>query len=644
MEEQNVKKKKNHSANPSRTKDSTKEKNSHKAENSSGDRKKAPSKHSDNEHTTSKKRKGRKKKSSKVLKYILLAVVIIIVVLAAAYTVFGFVAYNNKFLPNTTVEGIASGNMNGEAFANALETKVSEYSLDIKKDSQIVDTIKSEDVNMKLSDDVNDKINSAIDSQNKLLWGLNYIVIPEEISLENYVAIDDDTYMTFLQESPGYNLETTVENKNQSIEFIDGKYVVGDPVYGDEIDKDAYTAKVKESLLALSSEIELNDADCYTKPTEMENEDKYSEACENANKLLNYGGFTIKCDGIDSDLAKEIAEASVVIDDNFNVTFNQETINNAVSNVAAKYNTMGGTRKFKTSHGTIVDVVGGDYGCKLNTDGLAEKAGKALLNGEKADLTLEYTQNVLDPAVKGIGNTYVEVDLTNQYAFVYVDGKLTVETAVVTGLAGTSRATPQGTYMLKNKMKNATLVGDNYRTPVSYWMPFNGGIGLHDATWQPRFGGELYKTRGSHGCVNLPLKKAGEIYDAAIVKMPVVCYYHDRLSNFQATDSSGMPSGVTTMAVAGSTGDSNGTSSEVVAKATEEKANTNSGSTSSGTTTNNNKKQTTNNTSANNNNTNNASTSSNVVIDESGNIINENDDTISDNIIKEQVITPSAIE
>lgn len=594
---------------------------------------------SDNNENTEQHKKRKKKNNHKVLKGILISIVILLVVAVAAYCVFGLIVYNNKFLPKTTVEGISCEGMDSATYISELSSKVDEYSLDIKKAGQIVDSIKSEDVNINLTDDINDRIDLVINGQNRLLWGLGYIKEPEEIKLESYVTVDDETYETFIVESEGYNLPTTVENKNQSVEFVDGKFKVGDPIYGDEIDKDAYKAAVKENLLALNKEMELNDSYCYTKPTEMENVEKFEEACEKTNSMLNYGGFSIKCDGIDSDLAKEIAEASVVIDDNFNVTFNQETINNAVSKVAAKYNTIGITRKFKTSHGTIVDVEGGDYGCKFSTKNLAVNAGKALLNGEKVDLTLDYTQNVLDPNVEGIGNTYVEVDLTNQYAFVYIDGKLVVETAVVTGLAGTSRATPQGTYMLKNKMKNVTLVGDNYRTPVSYWMPFNGGIGLHDATWQPRFGGELYRTRGSHGCVNLPLKKAGDIYDAVIVKMPVVCYYHERLSNFQPTGSSGMPAGVTTMAVSGSTGDSNGTASEVVAEAIKKNntANNSSSNTSVGNK-NNIKKQTNSNsnkTPAVNDNTN--DNENNTIIDENGNVISEN-------VIHEQVITPSAID
>ena len=48
---------------------------------------------------------------------------------------------------------------------------------------------------------------------------------------------------------------------------------------------------------------------------------------------------------------------------------------------------------------------------------------------------------------------------------------------------------------------------------MKYWMPFNGGIGLHDASWRSKFGGEIYKNSGSHGCVNLPRSVAETIYN-----------------------------------------------------------------------------------------------------------------------------------
>ena len=69
------------------------------------------------------------------------------------------------------------------------------------------------------------------------------------------------------------------------------------------------------------------------------------------------------------------------------------------------------------------------------------------------------------------------------------------------------------------------LTGEDYETPVSYWMPFNGNIGLHDADWRASFGGTLYKNNGSHGCVNLPPKAAQLIYEQISAGDPVLCYH-----------------------------------------------------------------------------------------------------------------------
>jgi len=61
---------------------------------------------------------------------------------------------------------------------------------------------------------------------------------------------------------------------------------------------------------------------------------------------------------------------------------------------------------------------------------------------------------------------------------------------------------------------DTSLVSEEYgyNQPVDYWMPFNGGIGLHDASWRSKFGGEIYIKDGSHGCVNIPPKYADDVF------------------------------------------------------------------------------------------------------------------------------------
>ena len=50
-------------------------------------------------------------------------------------------------------------------------------------------------------------------------------------------------------------------------------------------------------------------------------------------------------------------------------------------------------------------------------------------------------------------------------------------------------------------------------------------IGMHDATWRSSFGGTIYKTKGSHGCINMPYEKAQELYGYIEKGTPVICYH-----------------------------------------------------------------------------------------------------------------------
>ena len=86
--------------------------------------------------------------------------------------------------------------------------------------------------------------------------------------------------------------------------------------------------------------------------------------------------------------------------------------------------------------------------------------------------------------------------------------------------------TPAGIFGLTYKTTNAVLRGADYETPVNYWMPFYGNFGMHDATWRSSFGGDIFLTNGSHGCLNLPLDAAAVIYSYVSEGSPIICYYY----------------------------------------------------------------------------------------------------------------------
>lgn len=127
---------------------------------------------------------------------------------------------------------------------------------------------------------------------------------------------------------------------------------------------------------------------------------------------------------------------------------------------------------------------------------------------------------------KSIGNTYIEISIKQQHIWYYRNGELYCHSAVVTGNADGYHNTPTGLYKIWQRQSPTTLVGAGYASRVSYWMAFNGGIGIHDASWRSsgEYGGTTYKGNGSHGCVNTPYSTVKKIYQKARIGDYVVVY------------------------------------------------------------------------------------------------------------------------
>jgi len=157
-----------------------------------------------------------------------------------------------------------------------------------------------------------------------------------------------------------------------------------------------------------------------------------------------------------------------------------------------------------------------DEGIKSFVEELATKVNKV-------NATIQFKATNRSPVYEGellsahMPNR-VEIDIANQHVWMYKNDTLIASTNCVTGNESARHSTPTGVYKLAGKQRDRYLRGKNddgtnYCSFVKYWMPFNGGIGLHDASWRSKFGGEIYKNSGSHGCVNLPRSVAETIYN-----------------------------------------------------------------------------------------------------------------------------------
>lgn len=212
--------------------------------------------------------------------------------------------------------------------------------------------------------------------------------------------------------------------------------------------------------------------------------------------------------------------------------WNQNIENFVKNELAPIANTVDSPKEFKPSGiDTTVSVQAEDYGYLVDTEAEIQMLkedleGKHIVNRKPC-----YQKTPISDKNYGLGESYIEIDLTRQKVWVYVDGYLEIETDCVTGCINKGHETPTGIFTLTYKEKDRVLRGRKlangryeYESPVSYWMPFNGGIGLHDATWRSSFGGNIYINDGSHGCINLPFEAAKKLYDLINSEMPIIVY------------------------------------------------------------------------------------------------------------------------
>ena len=212
----------------------------------------------------------------------------------------------------------------------------------------------------------------------------------------------------------------------------------------------------------------------------------------------------------------------------------QQHIADYVAQIAAQYDTVGTEREFYTTSGRVVYVYGSNYGWMIDQATEVARLTEEVRSGAQVVREPAYLMTANAHGINDFGDTYIEVDMGWQHMYYYQNGSIIFDSDFVSGdINYSDRATPSGIYTLYFKTSPATLRGEidpetdkpEYETDVTYWMPFNGGIGFHDADWQPYFGGDRYMYGGSHGCINLPYYAAAELYDIIQYDVPIICFY-----------------------------------------------------------------------------------------------------------------------
>ncbi|MBE6023340.1 MAG: peptidoglycan-binding protein [Cellulosilyticum sp.] len=429
--------------------------------------------------------------------------------------------YMNHFQCGTYINGIHVAGYKTWEVEQLLEEQGKNYTLVLNERGNKEEKIKASDI--EYAYEVTDQVKKIKQDQYPFWWiqgvwkRLDYEV---EIEASYNQALLDEK----IKELTCLSEENSVAPENAGLKWVGGRYEIVEGNPGSLVKRETLAREIKKAIDGKEKNLSLEEKKCY-EVAKITVEDVGLKAKRDA--LNSYVSCVITYEFGDE---KEIIDGEIIdtwlqMDESNEVTLNEEAVRAYVNTLADTYDTLGATRSFNTSVGSTVTVTGGDYGWKINR----EEEGNILIDilkkgNEQVTRTPVYKQQGWSRDNDDIGESYVEINLTRQYLWFYKEGKLVVEGSIVSGTGSNSHATPSGTYTLDYKQTNAVLRGPGYATPVSYWMPFNGGIGIHDATWRGAFGGNIYVYNGSHGCINTPLSMAKAIFNEIEKGMPVICY------------------------------------------------------------------------------------------------------------------------
>ena len=311
-----------------------------------------------------------------------------------------------------------------------------------------------------------------------------------------------------------------------------GAFVGVDGVAGEAPVYDTATENLKKAVKELKEKAELTSETGNVEGDVAADSDYVQDALKEANAYLD---VTVTCNfnpstgkAVTETVGKDqISQWLVVGNDGLSVSLDGESMANYCTELAKNHD-VSKTKKgqFKTTTGSVISVNVPASGQTVDGNKLYESIADAINKKQSATVEAVYSEAQEEETGEYVtyGGNYCEVDLTNQMVYVYKNGQQVVSSPCVTGCIAKGHGTPTGVYSIFSMDKNRYLKGDGYKSWVNFFVPFNGGIGFHDASWRSTFGGNIYLYSGSHGCINMPYAQVQKLFANVSMGEKVIVY------------------------------------------------------------------------------------------------------------------------
>lgn len=467
------------------------------------------------------------KKSKKGLIITLSVVGALLVVILAAYLAISSF-YKDKFVMGTNVNGIDCSEKTLAEVEAMLQRQVEEYALTIHLADGKSEEIPGTDMGIIYGG--YKQLKEAFKNQNAYAWPMA-LFEDTNIKAEIVFEYDAEKLNTLIAGLNCVKPENQVAPISATVVYKDGSFVIQDEVYGTQLDITKVNEAIHAAVTAMEQEVNLAESGCYVQPVFKKDSKEVLAAQKELNKYIS-ASITYSLDNIVVVVDKDEIIPWVSVDANMNPVINAAKVKAFTDTLGSKYNTPNRGGVLTTPTGKQVQIAVAGYGRQVGSQEDCNQLISEIKAGKTVTRTPIITREATPEGQLAWGNTYLEVDITEQHMWYIVNGQIALETDVVTGKLG-KNDTPTGTFNILEKMRNKVLRGrplangkPSYLTPVSYWMRVTwSGIGFHDAGWQPTFGADRYVNNGSHGCINMPPAKAGELYNMLSVGCPVIIHH-----------------------------------------------------------------------------------------------------------------------
>lgn len=473
------------------------------------------------------------KKKNKIMKIVVMLIVMILVMSCCVYAGISYY-YSYHFFYGTTINGIDSSNKTAYEVEQEIAGKKDNYTIQVRARMQDPQAITGKDIDYKYVS--SGAVLQLLKTQKSWEW------IGSLFEIKNYMVQEETFFSREKLEEQVNSLncakkENQIAPENAYVSFVNSEFTIVPETEGNELNtKEAYQM-ICRAIDNDAAEVNLESdpkaykkADVTKESSELQNMVNTYKNLTKANITYTFGDETVTLDGNTIKNWLQFDEKGQLLQND--EAFRQHVVD-YVAQLAADHDTVGTERQFQTISGRTVYVYGSAYGWKIDQDKEVAQLMQEIQSGTQTTREPVYSMRANAHGINDLGNTYIEVDLTEQYMWYYQNGNIIFQSEIVSGLpSDPDRKTPPGIFTLNSKSSPSVLRGEmtangtySYEQPVTYWMPFNGGIGFHDADWQPYFGGDRYLTGGSHGCINLPPENAGQLYSLIQYDVPIICFY-----------------------------------------------------------------------------------------------------------------------